>query len=628
MAKKQFKTESKRILDLMINSIYTHKEIFLRELISNASDAMDKLYFKSLTDKDINIDRSDLAINLKIDKDARRLIIEDNGCGMDKEELENNLGTIARSGTLGFKTENELSDDIDIIGQFGVGFYSAFMVAKNIKVVSKKYGSDEAFVWESSGEDGYTIKPAEKDSHGTVITLTLKDDKDEEKYSDYLSQYHIQMLVKKYSDYIRYPIKMDVEETKRKEGTEAEYETVVENVTLNSMVPLWRRNKNEISEEEYNNFYKEKFMDWEDPLKVIHIKTEGTISYSAILYIPKKPPMNYYTKDFKRGLQLYSNGVMIMDKCEDLLKNHFGFVKGVVDSPDLSLNISREILQHDRQLKAIGNNINKKIKNELAKMLKDEREKYEEFYASFGLALKYGVYQGYGENKDELKDLLMFKSVKDDKYITFDEYVSNMKEDQKYIYYACGSTVDRIKLLPQLEAVTEKGYDVLCFTDDVDEFAARMIHDYKEKELKSVSDKDLGAQSEEEKKQQEDLAAENKDVLAALKEALNGKVADVRLSQRLKSHPVCITSEGDLTIEMEKVLNAMPMENKFNAQKALEINASHPVFEAIKKIAGDKEKIAEYAQLLYDQSLLIEGLPIEDPVEFSNKICKLMAEAK
>lgn len=634
MKMKQFKAESKRLLDLMINSIYTHKEIFLRELISNASDAIDKLYYHALSDGNTGLNRDDFSIELAIDKENRTLTITDNGCGMTKEELENNLGVIAKSGSLAFKQENEAKEDIDIIGQFGVGFYSAFMVASNVKVYSKAYGADDAYVWESNGAEGYTVEPCEKESNGTQIVLTIKEDTEDEKYSEFLEAYRIQELVRKYSDYIRYPIRMEVEKSRMKEQPEGEegdeekapeYETYTEVETLNSMVPIWRKNKNELTDEDYNSFYKEKFFDYSDPLKVIHTYTEGAATYHALLFIPAKAPYNYYTRDYEKGLKLYASGVLIMDSCKDLLPDHFSFVKGLVDSEDLSLNISREMLQHDRQLKVIASRLEKKIKSELLSMLKNDREKYEEFFKNFGLQLKYGVYNGFGANKELLQDLLLFYSSSEQKLVTLEEYVSRMKEDQKYIYYAGGESREQIERLPQTELVKDKGYEILYLTDDVDEFALQMMHDYSEKEFKSVSASDLDLDTEEEKKEFEKQAEENKDLLTFMKDALDGKVKAVVLSKRLKSHPVCLSNEGMLSIEMEKVLNAMPNDQKVKAERVLEVNASHPIFEKLSKLyAEDQERLKTYAQLLYTQAELIEGMPVEDPVAFSNAVCELM----
>ena len=628
MAKKQFKAESKRLLDMMINSIYTHNEIFLRELISNASDAIDKLYYKSLTDGNTGISRDDFSIRIETDENARTLKIEDNGMGMTKEELENNLGTIARSGSLDFKSDMEKQEDIDIIGQFGVGFYSAFMVSDKVNVVSKAYGSDQAYEWESSGADGYTIKEAEKEANGTVITLSLKADTEDEKYSEYLDTYKIKSLIKKYSDYIRYPITMMVDKSRLKEGSEDEYEKYSELETLNSMVPLWKRNKSELTDDDYNSFYKEKFFDFTDPAKVIHTNVEGVVSYTSLLFIPSKAPYNYYSKDYEKGLQLYSSGVLIMEKCADLLPDYFSFVKGLVDSQDLSLNISREMLQHDRQLKAIAQRLEKKIKSELLEMQSKDREKYLEFFKNFGLQLKYGLYDGFGANKDKLKDLVMFYSSKEKALVTLSEYVSRMKPDDKFIYYACGESIDKIDKLPQTELLKDKGYEILYMTDDIDEFAVQILHEFDGKEFKSVSAEDLEIEeTAEEKEKAEKQAEESKDMLEAMKDALDGKVAEVRLSQRLKSHPVCLTTKGGLSIEMEKVLNAMPMDQKVKSERVLEINAGHPVLETLKKsYEADKDSIKMYAELLYHQALLIEGLPVDDPVAFSNSICELMTK--
>ena len=618
MAVKQFKSESKRLLDMMINSIYTHKEIYLRELISNASDAIDKLYYLALTDENIKFNREDFYIRIATDKFARKIIITDTGIGMTKEELENNLGTIAKSGSFAFKNENEKKEDVDIIGQFGVGFYSAFMIAEKITVESKKFDSDEAFIWESKGSEGYTVEPCDKKDTGTVITLYVKPNTEEENYDEFLEEYRIRQIVSKYSDYIKYPIKMLVTKQVPKEGEEGKFETVMEDVTLNSMVPLWRKNKNEVSKEEYDNFYKDKFHDFEEPLKVLHTSADGAASYTALLYIPKRAPYDYYTKDFEKGLQLYSSSVMIMDKCSDLIPDYFSFVKGLVDSADLSLNISREILQHDRQLKIIASSIEKKIKRELLNMLKNDRESYETFYNAFSRQLKYGVYADFGKNKEILSDLLMFVSSNDEKLTTLDEYVERMKEDQKFIYYACGESVAKISKLPQTEKLKDKGFEILYLTEDIDEFALKMLMTYKEKEFKSVSASDLGI--EEEKAENLD---ENKDLFEKMKNLMTDKLKDVRPSSTLKSHPVCITAEGEISIEMEKVLNAMPgNDQKISAQKVLEININHPVFEKLKN--ADDETLKNYLDVLYSSALLIEGLSVEDPVEFSNKLCKLI----
>ena len=629
MQTKEFKAESKRLLDMMINSIYTHKEIFLREIISNASDAIDKLYFKSLTDTSVGMKKSDFAINIAIDKENRTLTVSDNGIGMTEEDLENNLGTIANSGSFAFKKDNDLGDDVDIIGQFGVGFYSTFMVAKEVTVVTKAFGSDQAYKWTSDGVEGYTIEECDKpDGVGTTITLKLKDDTDDEKYSTYLDQYQIQSLVKKYSDYIRFPIRMEVEHTHyNEEGKEPEVHKAIE--TLNSMTPIWKKNKSELKDEDYNNFYMEKFGDYEPPVAHIHSKNEGVATYDALLYIPARAPFDYYSKDYEKGLQLYSSGVMIMEKCADLLPDWFSFVKGVVDSEDLSLNISRELLQQDRQLKIIAKNLEKSIKNELAKLLKNDREKYEKFYSVFGLQFKFGIYQSYGAANETLKDLLMFPSSFDGKNVTLKEYVSRMKEDQKEIYYACGETKERIEMLPQLEKIKDKGYEVLYFTQDVDEFAIKVMINYDGKPFKSISDADLDLDTEEEKEEAKKLDEENKDMFTFMQEAIADKVKTVRLSKKLKTHPVCLSSDGSITIEMEKVLNAMPQNdgNKVEAEKALEINPNHPIFEKLKDLyANDKDKLKDYAKLLYDQALLIEGMSIDNPVEFANLVCELMTK--
>lgn len=630
---KQFKAESKRLLDMMINSIYTHKEIFLRELISNASDAIDKLYFKSLTDDKVGMNKDDFKIEITADKENKVLTISDNGIGMTADELENNLGIIANSGSFKFKNENEKTDDVDIIGQFGVGFYSAFMVAKEVEVRSKAYGSDKAYMWKSSGADGYTIEECDKDSVGTEIRLTLKDDTETECYDEYLEASTIKELVMKYSDYIRFPIKMDVEKTKRKADAKEDdysddaYETVIENETLNSMVPLWRKNKNELKPEDYNNFYKEKFFDYTDPLKYIHSKIEGTVTYDSLLFIPARAPFNFYSKDYEKGLQLYSSGVLISDKCADLLPDYFSFVRGLVDSADLSLNISREMLQHDHQLKTIAKSIEKTIKSELKKMLNNEREKYEQFWKTFGIQIKYGVYDNYGRDKDAVEDLLMFTSSHENKLTTLDEYVSRMKEEQKYIYYAAGDSVEKIQALPQTELLRDKGYEILYLTDNVDEFAVKVLMRHGDKEFRNVSEGDLGIDTEAEKEETKKLAEENKDMLSFITAALDGKVKETKISDKLKSHPVCISSSGQISLEMEKILNQNPQNEKVKSEKVLEINPNHKIFAAMQKLYGeDKEKFKDYASILYDQALLIEGMQIEDPVEFSNKICALMAE--
>ena len=629
MAKKQFKTESKRMLDLMINSIYTNKEIFLRELISNASDAIDKLYFKSLTDQSVQMNRDDFKIDVSIDKANRLLKVCDNGIGMTEEELDKNLGTIAKSGSLQFTNENETGEhDVDIIGQFGVGFYAAFMVADRVEVVSRAYGSDKAFKWQSTGADGYTVTEAEKDTVGTEITLHIKESTEEADYDRFLDTYTISSLIKKYSDYIRFPIRMDMERSRLKEGSDSEYETYTENVTVNSMIPLWKKNKKDITEEEYEKFYQETFSAYDKPLRVIHQKAEGTTSYQALLYIPEKADYNYYSKNFEKGLALYSSGVKIMDKCADLLPDCFSFVKGVVDSEDLSLNISREMLQQDRQLKVIAHALEKKIKKELEEMLEKERETYEKFWKAFGLQLKFALYSSFGAERDKLQDLLLFTRASDSKLCTLKEYRDAMPESQKYIYYAAGESAQKLALLPQAETVRDKGYDILYLTDDVDEFLMQILHAYDEKEFRSISSDDLGLESDEEKKEITEKSEANKDLFAAMQKALDGKVSEVVLSSKLKSHPVCLSSKGAFTIEMEKVLDAMPnaQQNVPKAKRVLEINGSHPVFNSLTAAfaAGDTKKVENYAKLLYDQALLIEGLSVEDPVAFSNAICELM----
>ena len=624
METKQFKAESKRLLDLMINSIYTHREIFLREIISNASDAIDKIYYKALVDDSITFNVEDYFIKISIEKDNRTIKISDTGIGMTKEELENNLGVIAKSGSLQFKKENDIKDGYDIIGQFGVGFYSAFLVADTVTVITKAYGSDQAYKWQSKGVEGYTIEPYSKDSYGTDIILTVKENTEDENFDEYLNEYKIKSLIKKYSDFIRYPIKMDITERKLKEGTESEYEDYIEEKVVNSMVPIWRKNKNELTKEDYDNFYSEKHYGFDKPLKHIHISVDGTVSYNAILYIPEKMPYDFYTKEYEKGLELYSSGVMIMNKCSDLLPDYFGFVKGIVDSEDLSLNISREILQHDRQLKFIAKNIKNKIKNELEKLLKNERENYEKFYEAFGRTLKFGVYNDFGAEKETLQDLLMFYSSKEKKMVTLDEYITRMNDDQKYIYYASGESIDRIEKMPQTELLLDKGVEILYFTDDIDEFAIKMLMKYKEKEFKSVSSSDLDINSDEDTNDNNE-DNNNSDLFEAMKNALNSKVKSVKPSRRLKNHPVCLSNYGDLSIEMEKVLNTMPNNQGVKAEKNLEVNTHHHVFDALKEAyTTNKEKFELYTNLLYNQALLIEGLPIEDPTEFANNICKLM----
>ena len=630
MAMKEFQAESKRLLDLMINSIYTHKEIFLRELISNASDAIDKLYYRTLEDGATGLSREDFSIQLAVDKEARTLSISDNGIGMTQEELDNNLGVIARSGSLQFKQEAEKKDEVDIIGQFGVGFYSAFMVSSRVTVDTKAFGSDEAWHWESTGLDGYEITPGAKADRGTTITLYLKEDSEDENYSEFLDQFRLQDLVKKYSDYIRYPIRMEVSHTHVKEGTgvdgkDPEYETHTEVETLNSMTPIWKKAKSEVTDEEMNAFYKEKFYDWQDPLKVIRTSTEGAATYTALLFIPSHAPMDYYTREYEKGLQLYASGVLIMDKCADLLPDCFSFVKGLVDSQDLSLNISREMLQHDRQLKLIASRLEKKIASELQSMLNNDREKYEKFWKAFGLQMKYGLYDNYGAKKDELKDLVLFTSSAEKKLTSLKEYVSRMKPEQKYIYYGCGETVERVLSLPQAETLQEKGFEMLCLTDNVDEFALRMLMKYDDKEFRNISSDDLELESTEEKEKVKELAEENKDMLAFVKESLGDKVKDVRLSGKLKSHAVCITTDGMISTEMEKVLNAMPAQEKIKAQRVLEINGEHPIFQRLQELyQSDKERLKLYAEILYDQALLLEGISLEDPSDFSQKLCQLL----
>lgn len=626
MEKMQFKSESKRLLDLMINSIYTHREIFLREIISNASDAIDKLCFISLTDDKVGMSRSDFKILIKADKENRTLTVSDNGIGMDKDELENNLGTIASSGSYKFRQQlkDEDKENVDIIGQFGVGFYSAFMVAKEITVITRKYGSDTGYKWQSAGADGYTIEEYNKDTVGTDIIMVLKDDTEEDKYSEYLEQYRLSSLIKKYSDYIRYPIEMDMESTKVKEGTEEkpEYETVVERKTLNSMVPIWQKAKKDVTKEEYNNFYKEKFFDFEDPLLTITTSVEGVVTYKALLYIPAKTPYNYYTKEYEKGLQLYSSGVMIMENCPDLLPEHFRFVKGVVDSQDLSLNISREMLQHNRQLKLIEEHLEKKIKNELASMLKKDRENYEKFFAAFGRQLKYGLVSDYGAHKDKLSDLILFYSYNQKKLITLDEYVEAMKEDQKCIYFATGESKEIIETLPQTEILKDKGFDFLCCTDEIDEFALNSLRTFKEKEFRSVLNDDLGIESENKEEEKE----EGQDALITfIKETLGDKVSQVVASKKLKSHPVCLTAQGGISFEMEKYFSVVQPESGMKAQRVLEINMSHPAVKALKdKVTTNIEEAKKYVQLLYSQSLLIAGLPLENPSEYTDLVCSLM----
>lgn len=626
MEKKQFQAESKRLLDLMINSIYTHREIFLRELISNASDAIDKLAYQALTDDTVGLSRSDFAIHLSTDETARTLTVSDNGIGMTREEMEENLGTIAHSGSLRFKKEMEKSDDIDIIGQFGVGFYAAFMVAEKVTVISRRFGSDEAWKWESEGADGYTMEPCERAAAGSDVILTLKADTDEDKYSDYLSEYRLRSLVRKYSDYIRYPIRMEVSSQKLvnepKEGEEPKYETVREEQTLNSMIPIWQKAKKDVTEEEYNNFYHEKFFDYEKPLSVLHFGVEGAVTYKALLYIPAKAPYDFYTRDYKAGLQLYSSGVLIMENCADLLPEHFRFVRGVVDSPDLSLNISRELLQHDRQLKVIAANLEKKIKSELGKLLKDDREGYEKFWKNFGRQIKYGVVSEYGAHKDLLQDLLLFYSSTEKKPVTLAEYVSRMKEEQKFIYYAAGESLEKIDKLPQTEGLRESGTEILYFTEEVDEFCAQILHTFQDKEFRSVLDQEIEEGAE---KKAEEAADAHKAMFDFVKETLGDQVKEVKASARLKSHPVCLTAGEGLSFEMEKYFQAVQPDSAIRAERILELNVEHPAFQALEAaVTADPEKAKKYATLLYDQALLIAGLPLEDPSGYTDLVCELM----
>lgn len=623
--KKQFKAESKRLLDLMINSIYTNKEIFMRELISNASDAIDKLHYLSLTDSKVKPDNFE--IRIEADKENRTLTISDNGIGMTEEELENNLGTIAKSGSLAFKQENENQTDVDIIGQFGVGFYSAFMVSKKIEVKSRAYSSDKAYLWSSSGEDGYTISSTNKDTCGTVITLYLKDDDEDFKYSEYLEEYKIRSIIKKYSDYIRYPIVMNVENRVLKDGSKDEYETIHEDTTLNSMIPIWKKDKKDITEEDYNNFYSDKFYDYEKPMKVINSKVEGQCSYNSILFIPSHAPYDFYTKEYEKGLQLYSNGVLIQEKCGELLPDYFNFVKGIVDTPDLSLNISREMLQHDKNLGIIAKSIENKIKNELSNMMKNDYEEYKKFFKIFGLQLKFGIYNNYGMDKDKLKDLILFYSANKKDLISLKEYVSNMSENQDKIYYANGETPDKIDLLPQVELVKDKGFDILYFTDYMDEFAIQTLMEYEGKKFINVCSKDLNLSSDEENKKLDKLNSEHSDLFKAMKESLADSVNEVRFTNRLKSHPVCLTTEGDVSVEMEKVFNAMPTDNKIKANTILEINSEHKIVDKLNDLyKNDKDELAKYTKILYAQARLIEGLTIDNPTEISNLVCDLISK--
>lgn len=625
MEKKQFQAESKRLLEMMVHSIYSQKEIFLRELISNASDAIDKIYYKALTDDSITFNKDDYFIKVKVNKDNRTLTITDTGIGMTKEELEDNLGTIAKSGSLAFKKEVDMEEGQEIIGQFGVGFYSSFMVADKVTVYTKSLYSDQGYKWESDGQDGYTIEAYDKENVGTEIVLKIKENAEEEDFDQFLEEYRIRSIIKKHSDFIRYPIKMDVTKTEPKSDEDEELVEITEEEVINSMVPIWRKNKQELKEEDYHSFYQEKHFGFDKPLTYQHISVDGMIRFQSILYIPEQLPFNYYSQDFEKGLELYSNGVLIMEKCPDLLPDHFSFVRGVVDSEDLSLNISREILQQDRQVRRIANNVEKKIRNHLKSMLKNDREKYEKFFKVFGRQLKYGVYADFGANKDKLQDLLLFYSSKEEKLVTLKEYRERMKDDQKYIYYATGESEEKIAKLPQIELVTDKGYEVLYFTDEVDEFAIKMLMNYDDKEFKNVSSGDLGIEDEAEKKEIEKQKEENQDLLKDMKEILGEKVKDVRLSSRLKTHPVCLAAEGDVSIEMEKVLNQMPDGQQVQADKILEINNKHDIFQSlIKTHQTDKEKFTLYTNILYNQALLIEGLPIEDPVALTNDMCKVM----
>lgn len=633
MAKKEFQAESKRLLDLMIHSIYTHHEIFLRELISNASDATDKLYYNAMQEGRTGVTRDSLPIHIAIDKDARRLTISDNGCGMTAEEMEENLGTIAHSGSLAFKQQMDAKEksEVDIIGQFGVGFYAAFMVAKEVEVVSRSEKTGACNRWISDGADGYTIEPCERAAAGTDIILTIKDNTENENFDEYLDAYRIQSIVRKYSDYIRYPIQMEMPRTRMKEGCDPEkpeYEDYMELTTLNSMVPIWKKSKSELKDEDYNNFYKSKYYDFKDPVRHIHMNTEGAVTFTALLFIPGNAPFNYYTKDYEKGLQLYSNGVLIMERCADLLPDHFNFVRGLVDSADLSLNISREMLQHDRHLKLIASNLEKKIKAELLSLLKNDREKYEEFFKSFGMQLKYGTYVEYGAHKELLQDLLMYQSSTENKLVTLEEYVSRMKEEQKCIYYACGESAAKISLLPQMELLRDKGYEVLYMSDPIDEFCVKMMQKYQDKEFKSITDGDLGLESDEEKQEIEKLSEDNKALLDEMKDVLDGKVTKVQLTSRLKSHPCCLSTEGAVSLEMEKVLKAQRMGNEpeIKAERVLELNAGHPIFQKLLALSGDKDKLKTYADILYTQAQLIEGIAPEDPVAYANAVCSLLSE--
>lgn len=624
MKKRQFKTESKRILDLMINSIYTNKEIFLRELISNSSDALDKLYYLSLTNKDIKVNKDDLFIRVDYNKDKRTITISDNGTGMTEEELENNLGVIAESGSLKFKEENKEQNDVNIIGQFGVGFYSAFMVSDKVTVESKSYKDDKAAIWESTGVDGYTLSPSDKKENGTIITLHLKEDTEDYNYSELLSEYKLRSIIKKYSDYISYPIKMEVENNRKKEDSD-EYETYKEVITINSRIPLWKRNKKDITEEEYNNFYNDKFFDYNKPLDVLHFNIEGNVNYNALLYIPSHAPYDYYSKEYEKGLQLYTNGVLIMDKCSELLPDYFSFVRGVIDTEDIPLNISRETLQDDKNIKLIAKSIESKVRNELLDLLKNNRDKYLEFYKAFGMQLKFGIYNDYGMHKDKLEDLIMFYSSSEKKLITLDEYVNKLKEEDKNIYYCAGETVDKIDMLPQVEGIKDK-HEVLYLTDYVDEFAIMAIHEYKGKTFVNVSNESTDLSTEEEKEKINKENSDNKDMLEEMKKVLEGNVEEVKLTNKLKSHPVCLTTTGEVSTSMEKVINAMPTDEKIKANEVLEINASHKIVDKLKDLyKNNKDEFTKYTKVIYYEARLIEGLPIDNPTELSNLMCDIMA---
>lgn len=624
MKKRQFKTESKRILDLMINSIYTNKEIFLRELISNSSDALDKLYYLSLTNKDIKVNKDDLFIRVDYNKDKRTITISDNGTGMTEEELENNLGVIAESGSLKFKEENKEQNDVNIIGQFGVGFYSAFMVSDKVTVESKSYKDDKATIWESTGVDGYTLSPSDKKDNGTIITLHLKEDTEDYNYSELLSEYKLRSIIKKYSDYISYPIKMEVENNRKKEDSD-EYETYKEVITVNSRIPLWKRNKKDITEEEYNNFYNDKFFDYNKPLDVLHFNIEGNVNYNALLYIPSHAPYDYYSKEYEKGLQLYTNGVLIMDKCSELLPDYFSFVRGVIDTEDIPLNISRETLQDDKNIKLIAKSIETKVRNELLDLLKNNRDKYLEFYKAFGMQLKFGIYNDYGMHKDKLEDLIMFYSSSEKKLITLDEYVSKLKEEDKNIYYCAGETVDKIDMLPQVEGIKDK-HEVLYLTDYVDEFAIMAIREYKGKTFVNVTNESTDLSTEEEKEKINKENTDNKDMLEEMKKVLEDNVTEVKLTNKLKSHPVCLTTTGEVSTSMEKVINAMPTDEKIKANEVLEINASHKIVDKLKDLyKNNKDEFTKYTKVIYYEARLIEGLPIDNPTELSNLMCDIMA---